>query len=91
MRSGFSSKAHTKAQIRLPISVPAANATHVEVLSRAQKKIIVSIILPEFTKLTKATGPENTGPERTPLGMLTQVPVNSPSRITLENNGKIRP
>ena len=31
------------------------------------------------------------GPERPPLGLLAQVPVFSPSRITLEYNGKIRP
>ena len=31
------------------------------------------------------------GPERPPLGLLAQVPVFSVSRITPENNGKIRP
>ena len=30
------------------------------------------------------------GPERPPLGLLAQVPVFSVSRISLENNGKIR-
>ena len=35
--------------------------------------------------------PENIGPERTRSGLMGNVPVNSPSRITPENNGKIRP
>ncbi len=34
---------------------------------------------------------ENIGSERTLPGLLAPTPVNSPSRITLENNGKIRP
>ena len=41
--------------------------------------------------MTQATGPENIGPERTLPGHLAQRPVLSPTRITLENNGKIRP
>ena len=31
------------------------------------------------------------GPERTPRALLAPSPVLSPTRITLENNGKIRP
>jgi len=42
-------------------------------------------------QVTKATGPENIGPERALPGLLAVRPVLSPSRITLENNGKIRP
>jgi hypothetical protein len=44
-----------------------------------------------FTKSTQSTGPESIGPERTFPGLLAPWPVLSPSRITLENNGKIRP
>ena len=44
-----------------------------------------------FTKLAQSSGPENTGPERPLPGHLAQRPVLSPSRITLENNEKIRP
>ena len=40
--------------------------------------------------MAQATGPENIGPERTLPGRLARTPVLSPSRITLENNGKIR-
>ena len=39
----------------------------------------------------RLTGPENIGPERMLPGLLWRRPVNSPTRITLENNGKIRP
>ncbi len=39
----------------------------------------------------RLTGLENIGPERTLSGPLGNAPVNSPTRITLENNGKIRP
>ncbi len=44
-----------------------------------------------FTKSAQSTGPENIGPERTPPDLLAQEAVNSPVRITLENNVKIRP
>jgi hypothetical protein len=40
--------------------------------------------------MAQATGPENIGPERPLPGLLALAPVLSPSRITLENNGKIR-
>ena len=43
------------------------------------------------TKGPQSRALENTGPERTLLGYLTAVLVESPTRITLENNGKIRP
>lgn len=45
----------------------------------------------EFTKSAQATGPENIGPERPLRGLAAAGPVLSPTRITLENNGKIRP
>ena len=44
----------------------------------------------QFTKSAQATGLENIGPERKLSDHLGNVPVNSPTRITLENNGKIR-
>jgi len=43
------------------------------------------------TQTAQSTDPENIGPERTPLALLSPSQVNSPSRITLENNEKIRP
>jgi hypothetical protein len=44
-----------------------------------------------FTKSAQSSGPENIGPER-PLPILVALmPVLSPTRITLQNNGKIRP
>ncbi len=43
-----------------------------------------------FTEPAQSSGPENTGPERLLSGLLARGPVLSPSRITLENNGKIR-
>lgn len=45
----------------------------------------------KFTKLSQAIGPENIGSKRRLPGLLALRPVLSPSRITLENNGKIRP
>jgi hypothetical protein len=44
-----------------------------------------------FTEPAQSSGPENTGPERLLSGLLARGPVLSPSRITLENNEKIRP
>ena len=41
--------------------------------------------------MAQATGPENNGSERTFLNLLAGTPVNSPTRITLENNGKFWP
>jgi len=43
---------------------------------------------PEWVRLT---GLENIAPERTLSGLLEKLPVNSPTRITLENNGKFWP
>ncbi len=43
------------------------------------------------TQTAQSTGPENIGPERTPLALLSPSQVNSPTRINLENNEKIRP
>ena len=45
----------------------------------------------KFTKRAQSTGPENIGPERPLPGLLAAAAVLSPLRITLENNGKIRP
>ncbi len=45
----------------------------------------------KFTESAQSLGPENTGPERLLPDLLAPRPVNSPTRITLENNGKIRP
>jgi hypothetical protein len=39
----------------------------------------------------QSTGPENVAPERAISDFIASRTVNSPSRITLENNGKIRP
>ena len=50
-----------------------------------------SVSWKEFTKSAQATGPENIGPERTRLAFLALKAVDSPSRITLESNGKFRP
>ena len=44
-----------------------------------------------FTEIAQSSGPENIDPERLLLGLLAQRSVLSTSRITLENNGKIRP
>jgi len=41
--------------------------------------------------MAQATGRENTDPERTLPGLLAPGPVNSSTRITPENNGKIWP
>ncbi len=59
--------------------------------SKPEFNLIYSVGCGKFTKTAKATGLENIGPERTISGLLGNVPVNSPTRITPENNGKIRP
>ena len=48
-------------------------------------------VLCYFTKQAKATGREKIDRERPRSGLLARAPVNSPTRITLENNAKIRP
>ena len=58
---------------------------------RLWKNAAFSVGCKKFTKSAQARGPENIAPERTLPGVLTRTPVLSPSRITLENNGKIRP
>ena len=45
----------------------------------------------KFTKRAQSSGPENIALERPLPAHLVPEPVLSPSRITLENNGKIRP
>ena len=65
--------------------------------SQNPSKILLNIIIIYHSfrisepKWSRLTGPENIGPERTLSGLLVRRPVNSPSRITLENNGKFRP
>ncbi|WP_372922481.1 hypothetical protein, partial [Roseovarius sp.] len=44
-----------------------------------------------FTKSAQSSGPENIGPQRPLPGLTVSGSVLSPARITLENNGKIRP
>lgn len=44
-----------------------------------------------FTKSAQSSGPENIELERPLPSLVAPMPVLSPSRITLENNGKIRP
>jgi NADPH-dependent curcumin reductase CurA len=68
------------------------SATQIEVFRSSQKKIYAYQHLIElFTKTAQSSGPESIGPERRFLGLSSRGPVLSPSRITLENNGKIRP
>ena len=52
---------------------------------------LVSEPCKKFTKSAQSSGPENIGPKRTLPGHRAPGPVLSPSRITLENNEKIRP
>ena len=47
--------------------------------------------LQDFTESAQFTGPENIAPERTLPSLLAPGAVNSPIRITLKNNEKIRP
>jgi hypothetical protein len=68
------------------------SATQIEVFRSSPKKIYAYQHLIElFTKTAQSSGPESIGPERRFLGLSSQGPVLSPSRITLENNEKIRP
>ena len=68
------------------------SATVVEVFSLAAlKSYMFTVSYKLFTKTAQSSGPENIGPERPLPGLLAPGPVLSPSRITLENNGKIRP
>ena len=55
------------------------------------KNVMISVACKKFTKSTQSSGPENIGPQRPLPGLLAAGAVLSPSRITLENNGKIRP
>ena len=68
-----------------------ANATPIQEISVTGFSLITTRTYGFFTKAAQATGPENIGPERPLPGLLAPGPVLSPSRITLENNGKIRP
>ena len=55
------------------------------------KKQCIFIVLKKFTKSAQSSGPENINPERPLPSLLAAEAVLSPSRITLENNEKIRP
>ena len=44
-----------------------------------------------YTECAQSRGPENVGLKRTCPAAVARTPVQSPSSITLENNGKIRP
>jgi hypothetical protein len=55
------------------------------------KIVINSGLCNLFTEIAKATGLENIGHDRTLPGLLTPGPVPGSTRITPENNGKIRP
>ena len=44
-----------------------------------------------YTECAQSRGPENVGLKRTCPPAMARTSVQSPSRITLENNGKIRP
>ncbi len=59
--------------------------------ARVKLNIIFSVSYKIFTEMAQATGPENIGSGRTLPGLMAPRPANSSSRITLENNGKIRP
>ena len=75
-------------------SIPVArgsDATGIEIKLSMQNIHDKSVSCANFIKTAKATGLENIGAERTLSGLLGSVPVNSPTRITPENNGKIRP
>jgi hypothetical protein len=67
-------------------------APEIEVFGGAPDKTQhLSSACQNFTELAQAAGPENIGAERPLSAFLGSVPVLSPARITLENNGKIRP
>ena len=55
------------------------------------KFMLFQLVIKLFTKLAQSSGPENISPERPLPNLLAPEPVLSPSRITPENNGKIRP
>lgn len=44
-----------------------------------------------YTECAQSRGPENIGLKRTSPAAVARIPVQSPSSITPENNGKIRP
>ena len=55
------------------------------------KNVIITASCKQFTKSAQSSGPENVSPKRPLPGRLAPGPVLSPTRITPENNGKIRP
>lgn len=64
---------------------------HRSVQLQTREKNALSCSCKLFTKSTQSRGPENIGPERPLRGLLARGQVLSPTRITPENNGKIRP
>ena len=66
------------------------NAAPVEKQANTRKINYKTMCLYLDTKTAQATGQKNVCPERTPPGLLAPKPAHSPSRITHENNGKIR-
>ncbi len=74
------------------ISVPSRGSDRLRSV-QAGKEFSVEILYAYrlYTKSAQSRGPENIDPERPLPGLPAQGPVLSPARITLENNGKIRP
>ena len=64
---------------------------HRNVQAAPQKNVIISEAYKLFTKMAQSRGPENIVPERPPPPLPTPKPVLSPTGITLDNNGKLRP
>jgi len=82
-------------EITCPVS---SNAVALEVITTAIEispsmtlNTYQSMPCNQFIKSAQSSAPENIGLERTLPGLLVPGPVLSPWRITLENNGKIRP
>ena len=74
------------------ISVPSQRMSLKSKCSAGRRLTSVnSMSCEEFTKLAQSSGPENIAPGRPLLSLLAPRAVLSPTRITLENNGKIRP
>lgn len=68
-----------------------ARGTRIGVRTGAFEKRFEPVAYKLFTESAQSTGLENIGHERTLSSHLAPRPVLSATRITLENNGKIRP